>query len=441
MSIGLDISGSYPVSGFLSKGPSPSEWLASFKEWLDAREGEELVSSQLVEGPDGEVLLAQVHPFSEELQVACPRLGEVRLTVSTGSCGPGYHEHVADLAHAMASELKVKWRDAAEGEGDDSGYFASGDRAALEDAMREHVAELAAELPESATVPPNLLLSPTAPSFVHPLAVSTPLGPRDAAWLKDAREGHARALDAMPWRTRGRGAEYHRARALALAWCEARWRKPFNDAEEGVLREVARCLEAAHAAGAANLPWREWSEIRGLLEIADGEDGAPDDLAGRAAAASGPLVGYRRGEVVVRLPADFTMRLPGSFSEEMDEDGTWHGTDGVRTVYASAGRLPPVADMPGDAVRALQRAPPQGEPHVFRGTRVVGMAGLRQDEDEGEKVWVLACGAAEGSYMLRATILFPSEADRDWAIETFRSIDRGLPEDLAGATRAMAPVL
>ena len=109
MSVGLSLSGSYPVSGFLSKGPSPTEWLTTLQEWLSQREGEELVSAQMVEGPDGEVLLAQLHPFADELQVSCPRLGEVLLTAATGSCGAGYHQHVVDLAHAIASERQVRW--------------------------------------------------------------------------------------------------------------------------------------------------------------------------------------------------------------------------------------------------------------------------------------------------------------------------------------------
>lgn len=429
MSVGLSLSGSYPVSGFLAKGPSPTEWLTTFQQWLAEREGAELVSAAMVEGPDGEVLLAQLHPFAEELQVSCPRLGEVVLTAATGSCGAGYHEHVVELAHAIASELKVRWRP--EADADDTGFFTSGDRDALEKAMVEHVAELAREITPAAALPQPLLLSPASPGFTHDGAVSTPLGPRPPQWLQRVAEGERCALDAQPWRERGRGPAYFRDRAISLSWTEMRWRPPVNEAEEGVMREIARCLHEASAAGATDLPWREWQAIRELLGD-ESDDGAT--ISSRAAAATGALVGYRRGDVIVRLPGDFTMRLPGSFSDELDEDGTWHGSDGERTVYASATRLPPVADTPGDAARALLRTTFEGEAAEFRNGRVAGKAGLREDtDDDGSKLWVLGCGAAEGAYLLRATIVFKRESDRDWALAAFRSIGRGGPAEIQGA--------
>lgn len=420
MTLGLSLPGKYPVSGLLVKGPSPAEWLASLKEWISKREGDELVSLHVVEGPDGEVLMAHLHPFSEELQVSCPRTGEVLLAASTGSCGPGYHQHVVELAHAMASELKVTWRPGDAGHGDDTGFFGTGDREALESAMIEDVAEAARELAPALDEAPTLLLPPSAPLFLSSAAVLTPLGPRDEAWLASVREGDARALDAMPWRARGRDGAHFRDRALALAWCEARWREPSNEAEEGVLREIVRCLGRARELGETALPWSAWREIAGYL----GES-APEPPAGGS---KGDVpVGYRRGDVRARLPGDFSVRIPGHFAEDLDEDGTWHATDGTRSVYVNAGRVPNAADGPGDAVRLLARATFEGEPFEFRGRRAVGKAGLRRDEDDEGPAFVLACGAAEGSYMLRATIVYRGESDRDWALATFRSIDRAAP--------------
>lgn len=429
MSLALSLSGKYPVSGLLVKGPGPAEWLATLQEWLAAREGDDIVSLQQVEGPDGEVLLAQLHPFAEELQVTCPKTGEVALTAATGSCGPGYHDHVVELAHAMASELKVKWAPSADA--DDTGFFGSGDRGALDEAMREHVAGLAQALHRGlGDAPPNLLLPPTAPGFVHDGAVSTLLGPRDAAWLARVAEGGAEALEAMPWRSRGKLAETMLARALALLWCEVRWRAPVNETEETTQREALRCLLRAKELGATALPWREWSE---LLELAGEEGPLAEEVASKAKGARGVLAGYRRGDIIARVPAEFVIRIPGSFGEEVDEEGTWSATDGGRAVYVSAGRLPPVGDTPGDAVRALARAQFPGDAFEFRGERVVGKAGLRRDtDDDGKELWVLSCGAAHESFMLRATITFEDDADREWALQTFRSIDRGAPQGAAG---------
>lgn len=424
MSLGLGLSGKYPVSGLFTKGPSPSEWLGAFQEWIQKREGDDLAGCHVVEGPEGDVLLVQLHPFAEAVQVTCPDTGRVALTAATESCGPGYHQHVAKLADAMASELKVSWM-SQDAEGDDTGYFATGDPGRLEAAFLDALAELARAVPErgGSVAAPNLLLPPTHAGFIHDLAVSTPMGPRDADWLERARLGNARAADAFPWPLDATRAEVRRRRALALAWSEVRWREPADEAEEIAQAEVLRCLAAALAEGAKDLPWREWVELH---ELAEAEGDLPAAVTAAAREAKGPLVGYRRRDVVARLPGDFRMRLPGAFSEEQDEDGTWHGSDGERSVYVTAGRLPPVADMPGDAVKALMRTTFEGEPFELRGDRIAGRAALRRDtDDDGRELWVLACGAAQESFLVRATLTFESDADKEWALSCFRSIERG----------------
>ncbi len=432
MSLSLNVSGKYPTSGFLTKGPSPSEWLAKAEEWLRAREGDELVAATLVDGPEGPVLLAQLHPGAEEFQISCPRTGEVSITAATASCGAGYHAHACEIVHALGTEMKVSW--SLGPESDDTGYLTSGDRTALRQAMLDHVAALARELPDRpATAPagvaasPPPLLMPGVAGFLHDGAVSTPLGPRDAAWLARARAGDACAADVVPWPEAGRNAAHHARRGLALAWTEVRWRSPLNETEQWAQEEALRCLAAAREKDPRSVPPHLIEELTALLA------GEP--------VATPASVGYRRREVIARLPGGFRAVLPGSFSEDVDEDGTWHGTDGARAIWVTTGTMPPVDGNPGDATRQLMRTALEGdETFEMREGDVVGRAALREDEDDGAPVWVLACAAARGSLLLRATIAFPSPDQRDWALGVFRSLSFGEAERGGAAAGGLAGI-
>ena len=69
----------------------------------------------------------------------------------------------------------------------------------------------------------------------------------------------------------------------------------------------------------------------------------------------------------------------------------------------------------------------------MREPRVVGRATLRRATDDDVQVlWVLAMGAASGSFLMRATLTFAKDADRDWALACFRSIDKGDDATLTG---------
>jgi len=413
MPLAITATGRYPISGLLSKGPRPAEWLAKVQGFLEEREGEDLLACETVEGPEGPVLLAQLHPAAEPISIGSSGLGRVELNATSGLVGPGHHEHVIEIIDAMAKDLGVTWSSIEDDDGDLARGRPAIEAAAL-DALKEAFAELL-ELKGPGPIPLGI-----APSelFLHDGFISTPMGPRDRSWVERAADDPAMGRDMLPWWTSGRGAAMLRDRAIYLMWTDVRWRTPIDDAERDSLARIAADLARAHDLDRnLEMPWREWSELLTLLEQ---DDDAARAIAEKARDARGPLIGYRRRDVLAALPAGFAVRLPGTFRSEMDEDGTWSATDGERAFHVLVRQAPARGDIPGDAAPIVANLELEGEPFPHG----AGRAALRQDvdEDTNTPLFVLSCAVAHDSYFARATITYIDEKDRDWALATWRSL-------------------
>jgi hypothetical protein len=412
MPLAITATGRYPISGLLSKGPGSAEWLAKVQAFLEEREGNELLACEIVEGPDGPVLLAQLHPAAEPMAIGSAGTGRVEINAASTLVGPGHHEHVIDLIDAMAKDLGVKWSLLE----DDDGELSRG-RPAIEAAALDALEEAVGEILELDGPGPHLLGLPAAEMFLQDGLVSTLMGPRDRTWAERTVAEPSAGRDVLPWWTSGRGAPMLRDRSVHLMWTDVRWRAPLDDAEREGLERVAADLERAHALDASlAMPWREWGELLALLGR---EDDLSREIAEKARGAKGPLIGYRRGEVLTALAGGFAVRLPGSFRSEMDEDGTWSSTDGPRALHALVRQAPSRGDMPGDATPLVAKLELEGEQF----THGAGRAGLREDVDEdGTPLFVLSCVTAWESYFVRATITYVDAKDRDWALATWRSL-------------------
>src|SRR5688572_22508974 len=100
MPLVLTATGRYPISGLLSKGPGSAAWLAKVQAFLEEREGDELLACEIVEGPEGPVLLAQLHPAADPVAIGSPGTGRVEVNATSTFAGPGHHEHVIGILDA-----------------------------------------------------------------------------------------------------------------------------------------------------------------------------------------------------------------------------------------------------------------------------------------------------------------------------------------------------
>jgi hypothetical protein len=418
MSIGLRLEGRRPTS-------APAAFLERVARWLTERDDE---PRPRVTTPEHDLLAADLHPGAEPMLVQAPSSEAVIVSASTGTAGPGYHRHVCELARALGEAFGIKWTV----QDDSSGYFATGDGDALEQAALDWVGSVLREVRELADrgVRGIALFMPAGHAYEHGGSVASVLGPRDEAWLRRAAADPRAAVDIFPWWHEGRGGRYYLDLARVHMWLDVRWRAPLDDDERALLDRVATWVERAHAMDPElPIPWDEQAEILALMSEESlratraqlKAQTAHDPLAPRAP------IGYRRRPVRVTLSGGWTMRIPGELAERWDERGTWVAWDERRSIWftsmtvqtapgqpvpSTAETLAGLPALTGDEVLELER----GE--------LRSIACFVEAEHEGEPIHRLEAHTAYGPHAAIGTIVLRDESDREWALETWGSLAR-----------------
>ena len=393
MGVKLLLAGWYGGEELFSAPEAPWPWLRRVERWVRGAAEELLESSRTVEGPRGPILFLSLHPAAEEVAIVAAGQGRVVVLANTSMVGPGYHQYLCDLLHALGDALHVDWADPAltvAGVGDPTGYFHTGDASDIAPHMLAWLGSMAGRVLDfrrhghsGAT-----LSLRAGHGFEHPGALLTPLGPRDEAWLRAVHEDPLCGRDIFPWWEPGQGAATKLGRALSHIWTEMVWRPPLLEEERHRFREVARLLESAwREAPELSYPWREWQQVLGYLGVGGT---LAEEVSRRAVEApSGPLIGYRRGAVQVTLPEGWEIRIPGSLAEQRLADGSWVARDHRRSV-----RFVPLQDD----VEGIAPGPEQSLPYEFQhqGERVTGRATLHVEPGDCRLTALCEAGHAPG---------------------------------------------
>lgn len=436
MGVGLYLAGSY--GGLAEYGPE--EWLERVASWLGADEGEPLVRCFPQLNGDGKPALAvSLHPSAEDLEIVVPEPGRCLFEAKTSTTGPGYHIHLCQRIAKLAENFAITWDEPEEAEGDTSdetGYFFGGDAGQVREEMLRWLQAVAALVVKQQSDPDQTVMisMPLGHHYTYSAPVLTPLGPRTLAWFEEVRENPQRGIAFFPWWEEGLTASFFLGRALCRMWQEVRWRPPLNEDETQLLSEVHQDLERAyHLEPARDLPWREWAEIldyleagQGFIDFRQGEELADIIRKEAALAEDGPRIGYRRAPVVVTLSGGWSVKVPGDFAEEWDEEGeNWSAWHGGKTVWFSSLTFQArEGEQTPSAQETLEHSPlPDGEKfyeHVA--DPVYGEAVLLPFREEGEQLWQLRGHSAIPGGLALCNIFFRERDDLAWALATWRSV-------------------
>jgi hypothetical protein len=433
MGVGLYLRGRFTPA----EGQGPEDWLRDVEGWLEGNVRDLLFRAQLGGQRDGQPTLSvRLHPSAEDVEISVPEPGRLIASAKTSTTGPGYHTYLCGLLRRLGADHGVSWEppDEEEGGGDETGYFNTRDRNAVEEEMLRWLKQMAEIVKESMAAGAAwfMLSMGTEHSYRHHGPVVTPLGPRDRAWLGAVADDPRRGIDMFPWWEDGVTAATLLGSALCEMWQRVRWRTPLDEDEWSALMNIHLDLCRAYGLDPTlDYPWREWAELMDLIRSSGGalemhaEDVEPEVRARAARVPDGPLVGYRRRPVTVHLCDGWSIEVPGEMAEEWVEGGRWSAWAGGRTVWFSAFSMQKPDGGKPTAEECLARlTPPDGEPLEHRGERVVGRAGLGPYEEDGEEMWKLgARSAVEGAAAL-CNIFFHDPADRDWAVATWHSLRR-----------------
>jgi len=371
-------------------------------------------------------LFCQLHPAAEEIELSLIDQEHVVVSANTTTVGPGYHIFLVSLFKNWGSEFHASWNEpenSSDEFGDETEYFLSGDEPKVYEEMTRWLQALAGTFFRGTFDTDDkgiALCMPMNPQFSETdLPAITSLGPRDWDWLRAAAADGNNGRDFFAWWGPGLDAGYYVGRALAHMWTNVRWRTPVNDSERQVLEDVTDSLRNAYRLDPTlQLPWAEWNEIVGLL----GVDFAEKELV-RSHSQGVPKIGYRRRKVRVALPGGWTIQVPGSFSDfEEDENNDLSAWDPPReiwfTAFSAAGGPPHKAFE--NAKKDFKKSRP--EYLVERDSFIAQASISKKQRGSGEDYFILKSSNISPGKRAVCTILFSNPEDREWALETWRSI-------------------
>ena len=352
-----------------------------------------------------EQMAGLTHPAAEGIAVS----DEGVVSASTTPVGPGYHVAVCEALDEASRTLAITWDrpkaddddDDDEVSGDETGYFFDRDLAAVERHMLQWLRTVSSWVLENNAADGIHIALPLDHQY-QMSGVLTPTGSRDAAWFRAVVEDPRNGIDFFPWWTPGENAAALLGRARCLMWTEMRWRIPVTDEEDDLESDIIELLEKAWKLDPTlAYPVREWADLPGDI---------PDEVIAAAETATGPLVGYRRHPVRVRLAGGWSVEIPGEFSECWEET-TWSAWYEGRTVWFDG------YNRDGSADELVDAAPAEGEVLRRRDDNVVKKAYLTRGDDG----FTLATRNAIDGKLCVSTIVYPDEDERDWAMHAWAS--------------------
>src|SRR5262245_9958593 len=345
MGVGLWLVGKYDAEEQL-----PQDWLTALDDWFvedlgaDRLWGNLLTRCRRGQTHDGHpALYVLFHPGGEDVDFFIPEDGTLVVSAKTSLLGPGYHIALCQILRRLGETKGITWEPPGEGEdedgsNDETGYFFTQDKHAVEAEMLQHLRTMAGIVEETLSMSGlggEVSLGMPLEHRYHGGPIKTLLGVRDSAWLARVRKDPRNGLDIYPWWHEGLTASFYLGRALCEMWLNVCWR-PAESSDERYddVENVHEDLCSAYRLDPTlDYPWREWVELMDLIDQDAGD--ADEEVRRRAQAApDGPRIGYRRHPVGVSLADGWRITIPGEMSEKWEE-GTWCAWDGERTIWFS----------------------------------------------------------------------------------------------------------
>jgi len=370
-------------------------------------------------------LFCQFHPAAEELELSFVGPSQLVASANTSTVGPGYHVFISSVLRELAHDFNARWErpsEDSEDYGDETGFFFTGDTKNLNDEMTAWLAALANTFFDGSLDSEDggiALCLPMNPQFEAEQPAWTPLGPRDLEWLHRTAQDGVNGIDFFAWWIPGFNAEYYLGRALAQMWVDVRWRPPINDSEMLLLEEVAGDLQRAYELNPGlQYPWAEWKQILELLN----REGAEAELVNFRVRAA-PTIGYRRNYVTVALPGGWRIKIPGSFSDfDPDDDNDLCAVDPPKEIWFTAYRFGEASTPNGFATVKNDRKNNAADFLIERSDYFAQATISNKRRETGEGYFVLNSSNLAIGTRAVCTILFSDPDQKNWAVETWRSI-------------------
>ena len=371
---------------------------------------------------DGDRLWLNILPFEENVGLHIAD-NTVEVSAKTSGAGPGYHEFVVELLDLWKEKLDLNWKpEGDEDDGDETGYWQHRNRELLCERMAHQLKSVAKVIVEHIGAGAMLNMPTDAVPSSRAFA-SSPMGEWTEEWIRRtaSADGDNRldlAEQFYPWWGNGIGAKELANFGRVLCWTTVRWVRPETTLEEQAIRVAIECLERAQQGGVVGIPELEMSELRRLLE--------PDADAHAVPSPSG--IGFRRRELEMSLPGQWTLRVRGYFHEQTEDNGALQ-------VYWFSGRTIRASTLNFEATRSPKEVleiATKGKGQSLESLAEGLIGAVETTWDDSDECYLTHISLAGTGSLCMLTFAHTNEADRDWAIEVLSLRSRGLPSPANG---------
>jgi len=426
MGVGLYVTGIFPRVGMNRRAPSKDDLFEQMRGVIGAFASDPFDRGWLSFDEEDDAMVVSLFPAAECVRLEWSRK-ELTASTKTSTLGPGYHAYVVDLLKQVGEKCGVEW----DWDEDETGYGRTGDFHQLERLMVKHVRMLGQDIlgneDLSARDPGDdacslLLNMPLGdPRPVLDVFSVSPTGPLRREWweqvvaMDDPLEP---AKQMMPWWNRERNAQDWLNIGKMLLWSVVKWRPPADQEERAEIDRTLACFEQARRLDPTiQVPQREIDELRELARAEEWDARRPAERG----------MGFSRGDVRVHLGGGATVRVPGYFLPSFsEEDGTSAYAWGERSVTVTSGELKDRTLTPREVIAATE-LPMEGAKVVLDIDGEERAVKAVQAEEDGEHI-ISAVVAGRGT-LVRVTVVYEDEADREWALKTVRYVEPPVLED------------
>lgn len=375
---------------------------------------------------DNKTLSVFLHPSEESVRFEIDN-NTLTCSAKTNSAGPGYHAYLVETLETIGKKLNLQWiwKNADGDIGDETSYFETRDFSKLQDEMLVWLKQVA-EYFNSLTDYTKLMLSMPLNYHVEGdyFAISS-LGYWNKEWFerinkKNITDLYDDGLAFFPWWNKGFDSEFFLKSALVTAWVDLDWRTAFSDEDQMKCEFVLDCFSEAKSLNPdIALPLKEIEEIRQNLD---------KSLYPSVPKPEG--IGFKRRIMKQNLTGKWTGLIPGYFYCDMENEQStivyWFNDRTIRgSSYEISGKNGKVISV--DEI--LNDQPTREGLIYFDDGTQKGWAEITKNQENVEEYWMLSGRMAIPGHLSFLTICYNNENDKEWAIETWKTVRMSMPSE------------
>jgi hypothetical protein len=414
LGLGIYIKSELPKKGLFQKRINPGkifyEISESFKKQLPPNFIKTIFSTNI---NDNELTI-QVYPSEEPVYFEIEN-EEIICSAKTNSAGPGYHAFLVESVLNVANDVKLDWKWTDENEDccDETGYYDNRDFGFLQQEMLKWLRSLCRHLSESNSTENTMISMPIGYSVSDEYDVMSPMG----FWKKEWVEGVANAElpellsvgdQFFPWWDKGFTSEFWYKCGMTNLWVDFAWHTAINEEERKKIEFVLECFAMAKKSNNnIAVPEKEIEFLKDCLN---------EELTITPPKPEG--IGYKKRNMEKPLTGKWKITIPGYFYDEVENDSDtaiyWHQDKTIRgSSYLIEGKT---------KKQLFDDEKPEGKTFSFEKDHLIGWANFEKSLEEESDYWVLSGKMATNNNLCIVTICFDEEKDKDWAINTWKTV-------------------